>query len=207
MFNLIAAVDQKFGIGKDKGLPWKIKAEMDYFKKITTQDRYGNICIMGRNTWESIPEKYRPLQNRINIIISSQLNTYDLEEKYTQTTVVKDLSAALTLCNTYYNTYKIWIIGGENLYKESINHPQCKYIYLTKIYNKYECDKFFPTIHPKFKILTISKFNSENGIYFRFYVYKNTNIDSSNLWNNLEEEMYLDTLKNIIWSTIQIRFI
>ena len=69
-FSIIAAVDNKFGIGKRGKLPWYSPTDMKYFKNITK----GGIVIMGRRTWESISEKHRPLSNRFNIILSREMN-------------------------------------------------------------------------------------------------------------------------------------
>ena len=61
--NIIVACDSKNGIGLDGNLPWKLKKEMSYFTNITTSSNNLNVVIMGRNTWNSIPNKFRPLFN------------------------------------------------------------------------------------------------------------------------------------------------
>jgi dihydrofolate reductase len=61
---IILAVDKENGIGKQGNLPWKLKSDMIYFREVTTttlQKDKINAIIMGRKTWESIPEKFRPL--------------------------------------------------------------------------------------------------------------------------------------------------
>ena len=68
----ILACTKKGGIGLNGKLPWRIKEDMMLFKKITTTTAATisqNAVIMGRKTWESIPKKFRPLPNRINIIL------------------------------------------------------------------------------------------------------------------------------------------
>ena len=105
MLSLIVAYDENLGIGKNNDLPWILKKDMNYFKNITT-DNSNNVVIMGRNTWESIPEKFRPLQNRINIIISNTLNTYVIEEKYEHTVVVNSLESGLNIC---FNSYIVFL--------------------------------------------------------------------------------------------------
>ena len=73
MFDIILACDINNGIGKNNKLPWKIKEDMEYFKTKTTYSEYPdykNVVIMGYNTWISIPNKFRPLKGRINIIIT-----------------------------------------------------------------------------------------------------------------------------------------
>ena len=66
--SLIVAVAEKRVIGKDNDLIWSLPKDMQYFKETTL----GHYVIMGRKNFESIPEKYRPLPNRTNIVISRQ---------------------------------------------------------------------------------------------------------------------------------------
>jgi dihydrofolate reductase/thymidylate synthase len=73
-FTIVVAYTRRMGIGKDGGLPWRpLKNDMARFKRITmgslSKDKF-NVVIMGRKTWESIPEKFRPLPGRINIVLS-----------------------------------------------------------------------------------------------------------------------------------------
>ena len=82
---MVAAMSLTNGIGKDGGLPWRLKGEMAYFRSVTShvaedEQREGvrNAIIMGRKTWASIPPKYRPLANRVNIVISRTSSAQDL---------------------------------------------------------------------------------------------------------------------------------
>lgn len=71
---VVAATKDGFGIGKDGTMPWKLPGDMAYFKELTSRTRDSskqNAVIMGRKTWESIPAKFRPLKDRINIVLSS----------------------------------------------------------------------------------------------------------------------------------------
>jgi len=69
---LIVAATKANGIGQDSRLPWHLPREMAYFARVTSAapEGYMNAVIMGRNTWESIPRKFRPLPKRMNIVIS-----------------------------------------------------------------------------------------------------------------------------------------
>ena len=75
-FNLIVAVCGKsFGIGNNGQLPWRLKSEMKHFASTTTTTKdtsKRNAVIMGRKTWDSIPRKFRPLKNRLNLVLSRQ---------------------------------------------------------------------------------------------------------------------------------------
>ena len=128
---IVAACKKNNGIGFEGKLPWRLKNEMQYFRDITTHCPEGmiNIVIMGRNTWFSIPEQHRPLKKRINIVISS---TVTIQEPYTF--VFKTLAEAYIFAARYKNHKKIFIIGGERLYREAIKHGHCNNIYITEIY-------------------------------------------------------------------------
>lgn len=65
---LIVAHDQNKAIGKDGDLPWHLPNDLKWFKKHTLN----HMVVMGRSTWESIPKKYRPLPQRINVVLTHQ---------------------------------------------------------------------------------------------------------------------------------------
>jgi dihydrofolate reductase len=69
---LIVAATRSNGIGQNGRLPWRLPKELAYFAQVTSNapDGHANAVIMGRNTWESIPERFRPLKKRVNIVIS-----------------------------------------------------------------------------------------------------------------------------------------
>jgi dihydrofolate reductase len=69
---IIVAATVSNGIGKNGILPWHIPQDLKYFAKATSNAPEGtqNAVVMGRNTWESIPAKYRPLKERLNVVIS-----------------------------------------------------------------------------------------------------------------------------------------
>jgi len=71
--SIIVAATTANGIGKNGRLPWCIHEDMKYFMRVTQNAPEGtqNAVIMGRKTWESIPAKYRPLSERLNIVISN----------------------------------------------------------------------------------------------------------------------------------------
>jgi hypothetical protein len=69
---LIVAATKSNAIGQNGRLPWRLPKEMAYFAQVTSTapEGHANAVIMGRNTWESIPQRFRPLKNRVNIVIS-----------------------------------------------------------------------------------------------------------------------------------------
>jgi dihydrofolate reductase len=76
---IIVAATKSNGIGQNSQLPWRLAKEMAYFARVTSNAPAGasNAVIMGRNTWESIPTKFRPLKNRVNIVVSRNAS-YDV---------------------------------------------------------------------------------------------------------------------------------
>ena len=68
-FSIVVAIDRAGGIGREGKLPWNLPADMARFKEIT-QGEGGNAVIMGRKTWDSIPEKFQPLPGRLNVVLT-----------------------------------------------------------------------------------------------------------------------------------------
>jgi dihydrofolate reductase len=71
--NIVVAATPTGGIGINGQLPWTIPADLKYFKRVTSEAAPGkqNAVIMGRKTWASIPAKFRPLSDRLNVVLSS----------------------------------------------------------------------------------------------------------------------------------------
>ncbi|PIZ95957.1 MAG: hypothetical protein COX80_02880 [Candidatus Magasanikbacteria bacterium CG_4_10_14_0_2_um_filter_33_14] len=132
MLSLIAAISENNCIGKDNSLPWNIPEDMKHFKDITT----GHIVLMGRNTWESIPEKFRPLPNRKNIVITRDI-------KYMVPEGVEVYSSIDEALEKYKNE-NVFIIGGASIYKQTID--QADKLYITEVHQQVDGDAFFPEI-------------------------------------------------------------
>lgn len=215
---IVAYCKYNNGIGINNTIPWVLKKDLAYFKKITTTlpPTYLNTCnntlqpknmvVMGRKTWESIPEKNRPLKNRINIVLSTNRDQdfIDNIEKYKDTYVKHSFDEVLSV-NNLNSQYEfkfgiIFIIGGTSIYKEALKSEKIDEVIVTEIYKKMNCDTFFPILFNNFKLKTVSKFIEEDGIYFRYLSYVNTKLikNEIKLWTNHEEKQYLDCLKHII---------
>ena len=69
---IIVAATVTNGIGQGGRLPWRLPQEIAYFARVTSNAAEGsvNAVVMGRNTWESIPTKFRPLPRRLNVVVS-----------------------------------------------------------------------------------------------------------------------------------------
>ena len=75
---LIVAVDQQFGIGKNNDLMWHLPADMKFFKETTM----GHIVVTGRKNYDSIPERFRPLPNRENAVLTRNTEYLLLEQLF-----------------------------------------------------------------------------------------------------------------------------
>ena len=131
---IIAAMAENRVIGKDNAMPWSIKWNLAHFKKMTM----GWPCIMGRKTWESLPKK--PLPGRLNIIISTTMSGESGAENTEQN--VKFFSSLLSAIKYCSEFEKIFICGGESIYKQAL--PLADKIDLTLIPGHYDGDAYFP---------------------------------------------------------------
>lgn len=134
-FSVVVAVCKKSrGIGKDGQLPWRLRSDMAYFKQLTrsTHDPCKrNAVIMGRKTWQSIPAKFRPLDDRVNIVLSrnpSAVSELSLPEGVI---CAESLDKALELLDENSElggtVENVFIIGGSSVYAEAIKSPSCAY--------------------------------------------------------------------------------
>jgi dihydrofolate reductase len=101
-------------IGKDGDMPWNLPEDMKHFTRVTT----GHPVIMGRKTWLSFPEKYRPLPNRTNIVITRQEDWGSTPEAE-GAVVVKSLDDALLESQFAPGFESVWIVGGGEIFKEA----------------------------------------------------------------------------------------
>jgi len=141
-FSIFVSIDAGNGIAKDGEIPWESRSDGKFFRD-TTYGRGRNAVIMGRNTYESIPEEARPLEGRHNIVIS---RTWKQESNPGITICENLLEALAVIGGTAKNYDDVFIIGGEQLYREAIFDYGylCNRIYVTRFKTDYGCDQFFP---------------------------------------------------------------
>ena len=172
-FSIIAAVDSDSGIGKKGTLPWRLPADLKHFKDITTATSGAdkqNAVIMGRKTWESLPEKFRPLPQRLNIVL-----TRDVSRQFPDGVIkAQSLEGALRLLEESPWAEKIentFVIGGADVFRQALAHPRCQKIFLTQILARYACDVFFPDFRNQFQQTTVSPHHEENSVEYYFAEY------------------------------------
>jgi dihydrofolate reductase len=155
---LILAATPSLGIGNGGGLPWpQLKKEMGFFARVTKRTSPStsgnsakriNAVLMGRKTWESIPPKFRPLKDRLNVVITSDPDAFKGKlDKMTDVEgpmVCSSVLDALSALEKQDKVDRVFVIGGASIYETALELPQTKRVLLTKIQKEYECDTFFP---------------------------------------------------------------
>ena len=135
---LIVAVSENNVIGVENDLPWHLPDDMDFFKKKTLN----SSVIMGKNNFLSIPEKFRPLIKRTNIILTRN------KSFYAEGCIVTDsLESAIELAKN--EKKDIFIIGGGLVYKYALEKELVDIIYLTRVHAQIKGDTFFPKLDMK----------------------------------------------------------
>ena len=135
MVKLIVAISENRVIGKDNDLIWHLPADMKFFSDQTK----GNIVLMGRRNWHSIPDKYRPLPNRLNIVV-------------TRDTCFDEVG-----CEVYHSIEQgieahkederdLYVIGGGQIYRYCLENDLVDELYITHINESFDGDTFFPEI-------------------------------------------------------------
>ncbi len=172
-FGVVVAIDKNNGIGFNGQLPWNLPGDLKRFKEITTRTNdpsLQNAVVMGRRTWESIPEKFRPLPQRINAVL-----TRDRDFKFSNGILVfSSLEDCLERMQSEYSNKRIergFFIGGEKVFAGALNHPLCHRLYMTRILGSFKCDTFFPSFQDDFRLVSTSEKHSENSIEYVFEEY------------------------------------
>ncbi len=160
--NIIVAVDENFGIGFENGMLYDLKGDMKFFKEKTSE----SVVIMGRNTLLSLPNS-SPLKGRVNIVMTSK--------EHIEGCICCNSVEHLFVLLKDYADKKIFVIGGEAIYKTLL--PYCEKAYITKIFAKTDADRFFPNIDElsNWQIAEQSEEFCENGIQYQFLIYVNIN--------------------------------
>lgn len=216
MINLIACVtifNNRLAIGKNGNLLFKLKNDMLFFKNITKDSLSKdskldkNIVLMGRKTWFSIPQKYRPLQGRINLILT---NDHQLITPIPKNLDLGKSDFYFITMDTFWKIYdkytpNVFVIGGSNIYNYFLSRSEAfiDRIYLTdvktengnniKFTKENEPDIFMDHPNSKFKLISYSEryFVTQENLSYRILTYKNTYEES-------EERRYLDYMKYIL---------
>lgn len=153
--SIIAAIGKNRAIGKDNQLLWQIPGDLPRFKQLTS----GHPVIMGRRTWESIPEKFRPLPARTNIVI-----TRDSSYNAPGAVLAQSFPEALSRARDAEGSDEIFAIGGQQVYECAL--PFATNLYLTLVDEEKEGDAFFPAYEDQFSSETLREEREHEGLKY-----------------------------------------
>ena len=165
MITIIAAAGENNSLGKDNDLVWHLPNDFKRFKELTS----GNYILMGRKTFESFP---KPLPNRKHLIITRQKDYVVPDNCYVFDSIDKAIEFATIPELGLSKTNDIWIIGGGEIYKQSMNIADK--IELTRVHASPDADTFFPEIGDEW-FLTTKVSNSKDDKHefdFTYLTYK-----------------------------------
>ena len=136
MVSLIVAVAENGVIGKDNDLIWYLPKDLNYFKHTTA----GHVVIMGRKNYDSIPEKFRPLPKRTNVVVTTKK---DFTAPGCE--VFHSIEDALKFAHEQ-GDQEPFIIGGGQIYKYALDHDLVDRQYVTYVHDTFDGDTFFPDV-------------------------------------------------------------
>lgn len=154
---MVAAISAKDrGLGKDGDLIYKIPEDLKRFREITR----GHPVVMGRKTWESLPENVRPLPGRVNFVVTRQPG-YEARGA----TVVANLNLALEAAKLAPGGEEVFVIGGGEIYTAAL--PQADKLYMTLVEADRPADAFFPEYEQAFtKVVAREDHETSEGLKY-----------------------------------------
>ena len=167
MISAIVAVDANWGIGYNGQLLEHISDDLKRFKELTSN----NTVVMGRKTWESLPNK--PLPNRFNIVLTSIPSQME-QTVNTKFLTMDDFLTNLDSLEEFMDEYgkEIFIIGGGQIYHSLLSIYDR--VYVTKIYKSHEnVDSYFPNLDNdnNWKMVSASEILTNNNLTYQFCCY------------------------------------
>ena len=156
--NLIYARARNGVIGLNNAMPWHLPEDLAHFKRVTL----GCPVIMGRKTWDSLPERFRPLPDRDNIVI-----TRDRHWQSPGARVAHSLDEAVALCAEAPQT---WVMGGAQIYALAL--PLAQRVVVTEIDQDYTGDAYAPTLGLAWRETSRQAHTSNSGLRFAFVDFK-----------------------------------
>lgn len=157
--SLVAAVARGGVIGRDGGIPWHLPEDLAHFKALTS----GHAVLMGRRTWDSLPDRFRPLPGRRNVIVTR--NEAWAAEGAERAGSLEEALARLA------GEARVFVIGGAQIYREAL--PSADELHLTEVELDVDGDTFFPPVDPgRFAEVSRDPHIAADGIRFAYVGYR-----------------------------------
>ncbi|MBN8548990.1 MAG: dihydrofolate reductase [Deltaproteobacteria bacterium] len=163
----IVAMDESRVIGIAGGLPWKLPEDMKRFAALTS----GHTVVMGRKTYESLPEKFRPLPKRLNVVFTRKVESFPVCSSVEAWTNPEDFFKACRGASIALPSNLVWVIGGAEIYAASM--PFWDELYLTRVSSKHNGDAYFPPFEEDFEQVEVEQ---RVGYSFERFVRKNRTV-------------------------------
>jgi len=161
MINIIAAMDEKRGIGKNKDLLFRLSADFERMRRLTR----GHPLVMGRKTFESIG---RVLPDRTSIVVTHDPTKVRSVSFFTpEVQIVSSLEEGIEKAKQSPGGDEIFVFGGGEIFREAIEDGIVDRLYLTKVEGDYGADTYFPD-YSKFKKVISEESGEENGVKYKF---------------------------------------
>ncbi|MDQ3367237.1 MAG: dihydrofolate reductase [Myxococcota bacterium] len=168
-FDVVIAADLDWGIGKEQGLPWpRLRGDLAHFRRVTsTTVREGaqNAIVMGRKTWESKEVGAKPLKGRKNLVISRGALMVP-DEVLAVTSLDEALSASVAS-----TVETIFVVGGAGLLVHALEDARLRYVYLTRIQGRFDCDTRMPDLDARGFVRDVTwegeAIGEDNGVRYR----------------------------------------
>jgi dihydrofolate reductase len=157
---MVWAQDERGVIGRDGALPWHLPEDLAHFRALTR----GATVLMGRATWESLPERFRPLPGRRNVVLTRQAGY-----AAPGADVRSSLSDALAGVEG-----AVWVIGGSRVYAQA--QPLADRLVVTEVAVRADGDALAPPLHPRWQRVAVDPpegwHRSTTGLAYRFVEYR-----------------------------------
>ncbi len=157
----IAAMDQGRVIGCNNEIPWHYSEDFRYFRRLTR----GHTVLMGRKTFQSLPEKSRPLPDRFNVVVSRNEGLLTGEEGIYICSSPQRFLSDVENGKVTLPSDQVWIIGGAQVYHDTVNLWQ--ELYLTLVHSNHGGDTWFPEFEDQFELVSSEP---RGDFSFRHYV-------------------------------------
>ncbi|MCT9809190.1 dihydrofolate reductase [Acidovorax sp. Be4] len=145
-------------IGHHNAMPWHLPEDLAHFKQLTG----GNAVVMGRKTWDSLPERFRPLPGRSNIVVTRQADW-----QAPGALRASSLDDALALAAQH--STDVWVIGGAQIYAQAL--PLADAVEVTEIAQDFAGDAYAPTLGNEWQEASRSEAVSRTGLSYAFVRY------------------------------------
>lgn len=170
-FKIIACINKKRVIGNNNGLLYHINSDIVNFARMT---KFNGVVIMGRKTFESLPNN-EPLKDRVNIIITSN-EEYGVSAEFKNVYIVHSVKDAVELCDAFFGDKEVFVIGGESIYRQFMEENLVDEMRLTIVNDDADGDAVFP------------EYNEDD-----WYVYYKSMAQVSS-WEGVDKSFYFEVL-------------